>query len=364
MRIHSRHLALALAAAGALALGTAVPSAGAGAKWSDSGATGPAHWASLDPAYAACSDGRAQSPVNLRQVTRKPLRNPRFHYVTSRAAVFNNTHTVEAKARPGSTMTVGGTTFRLLQIHFHVHSEHEVNGHVYPVEVHLHQTRTGDLAALGVFVRRGSSTNRAWQPYVRSLDVAPGKTVHRRIDWAAMLPRDRESFRYPGSVTTPPCTEPVTWVVLRTRSGSAQGRSRRSAPPTSTTTGHSSPCTGARSSSTPAGAADLPSGRPPQIPKPCLIDRADEAVPMQRHPCDLLRRPQQRECAGLDRRPRDRPAVPGWRAAQRSAPAETRRARRPGRGAPGPRARRRSARRGGSGSCSKGTRPGRGTPRR
>lgn len=215
MRIHSRHLALALAAAGALALGTAVPSAGAGAKWSYSGATGPAHWGSLDPAYATCSDGRAQSPVNLRQVTRKPLRNPRFHYVTSRAAVFNNTHTVEAKARPGSTMTVGGTTFRLLQIHFHVHSEHEVNGHVYPVEVHfVHQTRTGDLAALGVFVRRGSSTNRAWQPYVRSLDVAPGKTVHRRIDWAAMLPRDRESFRYPGSVTTPPCTEPVTWVVL------------------------------------------------------------------------------------------------------------------------------------------------------
>ena len=221
MRNLSRHLALALAAAGALALGTAVPSAGAGesaaAKWSYSGPTGPAHWGSLDPSFVACSDGRAQSPVNLRQVTRKPLRNPRFHYVTGRAAVFNNTHTVEANARPGSTMTVGGTTFRLLQIHFHVHSEHEVNGHVYPVEVHfVHQAKSGALAALGVFVRRGSSTNRAWQPYVRSLDVAPGRTVHPRIDWAAMLPRDRESFRYHGSLTTPPCTEGLTWYVFKT----------------------------------------------------------------------------------------------------------------------------------------------------
>jgi len=220
MRIRSRHLALALAATGVLALGTAVPAgAGAGAeahaKWSYSGPTGPAHWGSLDPAYAACSDGRAQSPVNLRQATRKPLRNPRFHYVTGRAAVFNNTHTVVADARPGSTMSVGGSTFRLLQIHFHVHSEHEVNGHIYPVEVHfVHQTKSGDLAALGVFVRRGSSTNRAWQPYVRSLDVAPGKSVHPRINWAAMLPRDRASFRYHGSLTTPPCTEGLTWVVL------------------------------------------------------------------------------------------------------------------------------------------------------
>jgi carbonic anhydrase len=219
MRIRSRHLVLALAAAGALALGTAVPPAGAGgaagAKWSYSGPTGPAHWGSLDPAYAACSDGRAQSPVNLRHVTRTPLRNPGFHYVTGRAAVLNNTHTVVAKARQGSTMTVGGTTFRLLQIHFHVRSEHEVNGHVYPVEVHfVHQTGNGDLAALGVFVRQGGSMNRAWQPYVRSLDVAPGRTVHPRIDWAAMLPRDRESFRYNGSLTTPPCTEGLKWVVL------------------------------------------------------------------------------------------------------------------------------------------------------
>jgi carbonic anhydrase len=65
-----------------------------------------------------CSDGRAQSAVNIRQVARTPLRSPRSHYVTGLAAVLNNTHTVVARARPGSTMTVAGTTFRLLQIHF------------------------------------------------------------------------------------------------------------------------------------------------------------------------------------------------------------------------------------------------------
>ena len=222
MHIGTRGFALPLAAVGALALGVAAtPSAGAGAHsgapWSYTGPTGPAHWGQLDPSYAACSDGRAQSPVDIGRVVRRPLRNPGFHYVSGRATVSNNGHTVLAKARPGSTMTVDGKTFALVQMHFHARSEHEVNGHRYPVEVHfVNQTSTGATAALAVFISQGRSTNKAWQPYVRSLDVASGSAAHPIIDWSALLPHDRTTFRYRGSLTTPPCTEGFRWVVMTT----------------------------------------------------------------------------------------------------------------------------------------------------
>ena len=130
---------------------------------------------------------------------------------------MNNGHTVVATPRPGSSMTIEGTTFTLVEVHFHGRSEHEVNGDRYPMEVHfVHRSSTGALAALGVFVVPGKSTNKAWQPYVRALDVAPGRAAHPTIDWSAMLPRDRQTFRYCGSLTTPPCTEGLRWVVLTT----------------------------------------------------------------------------------------------------------------------------------------------------
>jgi carbonic anhydrase len=225
MHLRTRPFAVTLAAVSALSLGSAMPTATpaatptarAGAPWSYSGPTGPSHWGSLDPSYAACSDGSAQSPVNITRVVRRALKNPGFHYVTGRATVVNNGHTVVATPRPGSSMTIDGTSFTLVEVHFHGRGEHEVNGHRYPLEVHfVHRSSTGAVAALGVFVIRGTSTNKAWQPYVRSLDVAPGRAAHPTINWSAMLPRNRQTFRYRGSLTTPPCTEGLRWVVLTT----------------------------------------------------------------------------------------------------------------------------------------------------
>jgi carbonic anhydrase len=225
MYLRTRGFAGTLAAVSALALGTAMPAAtststptaSAGAPWSYSGPTGPPHWGHLDPSYAACSDGSAQSPVDIARFVRKPLKNPGFHYVTSRATVVNNGHTVVATPRRGSSMTLDGKTFALVEVHFHGRGEHEVNGHRYPMEVHfVHRSSTGAVAAVGVFVIQGTSTNRAWQPYVRSLDVAHGHAAHPSIDWTAMLPRNRQTFRYSGSLTTPPCTEGLRWVVLTT----------------------------------------------------------------------------------------------------------------------------------------------------
>ena len=186
MHLRTRPFAVTLAALGALSLGTAVPAATPAARhrqrWGEvelQRPHGPAHWGDLDPSYAACSDGSAQSPVDIKRVVRKALKNPGFRYVTGRATVVNNGHTVVATPRPGSSMTVDGTTFTLVEVHFHGRSEHEVNGHRYPMEVHfVHRSSTGALAALGVFVVPGKSTNKAWQPYVRALDVAPGSAAH------------------------------------------------------------------------------------------------------------------------------------------------------------------------------------------
>ena len=86
--------------------------------------------------------------MDITRVVRRALKNPGFHYVTGRATVVNNGHTVLATPRPGSTMTIDGNTFTLVEVHFHGRGEHEVNGHRYPLEVHFVHRGRGRAGAV------------------------------------------------------------------------------------------------------------------------------------------------------------------------------------------------------------------------
>jgi carbonic anhydrase len=190
---------------------------GHGGHWSYTGETGPAHWGDLSEAYHACAAGTRQSPVDIRAAA--PHHGPAvaLSYETSPLRLVNNGHTVQVNYADGSTLTVDGKTYSLAQFHFHSPSEHTRDGEHAVMEAHLvHQADDGSLAVVGVFLKEGAENPmiaRIWD----HLPDAVNHEVHVpevRVNVADLLPAELAYLNYDGSLTTPPCTEGVTWLVV------------------------------------------------------------------------------------------------------------------------------------------------------
>ena len=184
---------------------------------------GPAKWGTL-PGNEACAAGKQQTPINIVAGVVKPqdLPNLVFGYKPSRLSMSNNGHTVQMTYDAGSTLsrTESTATSSLAQFHFHAPSEHTVDGASYPMEAHLvHVDAAGKPAVVvGVFIKSG--TEHAG--LARAFQALPAKSGDKSapaggmIDARALLPADKTFSTYAGSLTTPPCTEGLTWYVLKT----------------------------------------------------------------------------------------------------------------------------------------------------
>jgi carbonic anhydrase len=185
--------------------------------WSYEGSEGPAHWGDLSAAYRACSTGRAQSPIDieLAHADHAALPPLQVHYQATAATEIDNGHTIQDNVAPGDTLELDGTRYELQQFHVHHPSEHLLDGRRFPLEVHLvHRAASGALLVLGVLVDEGLA-NHALGELVSHL---PHRNAieHLTIDPSELLPADHHYATYTGSLTTPPCTEGVTWIVLTT----------------------------------------------------------------------------------------------------------------------------------------------------
>ena len=190
----------------------------AGHSWSYSGATGPEHWGELKPEYAACKAGHNQSPIDLTGAVVADLPALVFDYRPTELDLINNGHTLQLDHASGSTVTIDNRVYKLVQFHFHGPSEHIVDGSEHAMEAHLvHQSDDGQLTVLGILMDLGQSN-----PFIKTLwDVKPthGERTtmeHVKINVMDLLPADKSYFKYSGSLTTPPCTEGVNWIVFKT----------------------------------------------------------------------------------------------------------------------------------------------------
>lgn len=184
--------------------------------WSYEGDTGPAHWSALDKAYEACLEGSKQSPIDISNARVANLPDLAFNYAPITGSVVNNGHTIQVDVTPGDTMTAKGITYGLAQFHFHGPSEHTVGGKAYPLEVHLvHKDPSGKLAEVGVLISEGEE-NAAFKDVIDNLPTEENKpkTIVAPIDPKAMIPAIQATYRYDGSLTTPPCSEGVDWNVM------------------------------------------------------------------------------------------------------------------------------------------------------
>jgi carbonic anhydrase len=186
--------------------------------WDYEGEGGPQAWAQLKPEYATCGAGRRQSPIDLRDGIRVELDPVAFDYRPSSFSVIDNGHTVQVNVPPGNTIQVLGRRYELLQFHFHRPSENRVNGKLFDMEVHLvHKDPEGRLAVVAVLLERGAS-QAVIQTVWNNLPLEKGEELaaaHATLDLNRLLPEDRSYFTYMGSLTTPPCTEGVLWMVMR-----------------------------------------------------------------------------------------------------------------------------------------------------
>lgn len=193
-------------------------------QWSYTGATGPNHWAALDGAFQTCAIGRQQSPIDLQTLGGPMRRTLRLDYGPAGTRIRNTGRSIFVDCRTQAcTIGFGGQLYNLMQFHFHHPSEHHLAGQSFPAEVHfVHRSEAGELLVLGQWLM--ADDRAAQQPASQLLDrilqQAP-QTLGSAIELDEWLnPADlvaaepRSLYTYSGSLTTPPCSEGVTWVLM------------------------------------------------------------------------------------------------------------------------------------------------------
>jgi carbonic anhydrase len=187
--------------------------------WTYDGANGPTRWGALDPSFAICQLGQHQSPIDIRAAKPSDLPTIQFAYRATPLHIVNNGHTIQVNYTPGSFITVGGTRYELKQFHFHHPSEEKIDGKGFAMDVHLvHAAADGRLAVVAVLLdaARGNLTiAEVWHHL--PLKEGPEQMFDNvKVDATGLLPADHAYFSFTGSLTTPPCSENVTWFVLKT----------------------------------------------------------------------------------------------------------------------------------------------------
>lgn len=188
--------------------------------WAYEGEAGPQAWGRLKPEFNLCAAGRRQSPIGIDDsaTLQGPAEPIRFGYVPSNGTVVNNGHTIQVDVQGDNTITVRGSSYRLLQFHFHTPSEEQINFKRYPMVAHLvHRNAEGQLAVVAVLLDLGA-TNPLIDTVWTYMPLDAGDRVrmpNELLNLAELLPTDQRYYQFMGSLTTPPCSEGVLWMVLK-----------------------------------------------------------------------------------------------------------------------------------------------------
>lgn len=197
--------------------------------WTYEGEEGPEHWASISEEFETCESGVKQSPIDLVSRTIEVgLDDLQLDWKPSDLTIVDNGHTIQANIPVGNTSVIDGVVYDLVQFHFHKPSEHQASGEAFPMELHfVHKNAAGGLAVIGVLLTVGPEnpaydTLWAAQPEGKTAEGEGNQVAG--FDLTKLLPPDLHAWRYPGSLTTPPCTEGVSWNVLATPAAVSQAQ--------------------------------------------------------------------------------------------------------------------------------------------
>jgi len=194
-------------------------------RWGYIGDSAPEHWYDFSPDYQACRMGTRQSPVDIANGVLEG--NPRdlvFRYGPVNVRVFDAGYNLQADVGVGLYLELGGDRYDLKQFHFHTPSEHHLAGHPCAMEIHfVHQNKQGNFVVVALFIHENQSqTDRGITDFEKDIgpvwnffDGGNSTKFIPSIHLAKLLPRDRHYLQYSGSLTTPPCSETVEWILFQ-----------------------------------------------------------------------------------------------------------------------------------------------------
>jgi len=187
--------------------------------WGYIGEESPEHWGYLKPEYKMCTEGKNQSPINIRSTKRTPMLPLKIKYATGSIDFVNNGHTVQVNFKEGSELYIDKKIYKLKQFHFHTPSENTLSKKHFPMEAHLvHATDDGELAVISIMYSGGFNDNPFISKFINKLPLTKGSKnslVKENLNAFDMMPEDKHFYRFNGSLTTPPCSEGVLWLILK-----------------------------------------------------------------------------------------------------------------------------------------------------
>ncbi|MCX4026440.1 carbonic anhydrase family protein [Endozoicomonas sp. SM1973] len=185
-----------------------------GGQWEYKGEYGPASWGEH---YIMCKQGRNQSPIDIKDSINTNLAPVKFNYNILASTIKNNGHTIQVDYPAGNNITLSGNQYELKQFHFHSPSENTIDGKHFPLEAHfVHADSKGNLAVVGVMFKNGDANQKLaelWQAMPNQANTK--QNLAKPFNATDLLPKSHEYYRFNGSLTTPPCSEGVLWLVLK-----------------------------------------------------------------------------------------------------------------------------------------------------
>jgi len=186
--------------------------------WTYRGERGAEHWAEMKREWAVCGKGQRQSPVDIVSAKRGPAAPLRFDYHPTALRVVNDGHTVRVRFANGSKLYLGSEALALQQFHFHTPGGDKLGGEEFPMGMHfLHKSASGRLVSLVLLFRQGAENPalKSLLPNMPAQGLPEQSLGQVQVDPAQWLPANKGYFRNEGSLTAPPCTEGVLWLVMK-----------------------------------------------------------------------------------------------------------------------------------------------------
>ena len=188
--------------------------------WGYLGEGSPAHWGDISSDFKMCKEGKQQSPINIVPTTDAELAPLDLNYTAGAKSIVNNGHSIQVNMQDGNTLKLDGKVYKLKQFHFHVPSENNIKGDKFPLEAHfVHVADDGKIAVIGVmFVedKENPVLKKAWSKLPK-LEIGKEDKCGLSVDEVkSLMPKNKDYYRFKGSLTTPPCSEGVDWIVFKT----------------------------------------------------------------------------------------------------------------------------------------------------